>query len=75
MSYRGEYDPASGDYISDPRLEAFIAAGQVRKPCPWCEVELRPCNLTRHIAARHFRQLTIYDVLDRPPRRPRTATR
>ena len=59
----------------EPHLVAFIDAGQQRRPCPWCGTELRPCNLDRHVAARHFRQLTIYDVLDRPPRRPRRATR
>jgi hypothetical protein len=31
--------------------------------CGWCGRELRPCNLGRHVAAAHFRQLTIDDVL------------
>jgi hypothetical protein len=32
--------------------------------CEWCDKELRPCNLGRHIMAKHFRQLTIFDVID-----------
>jgi len=31
--------------------------------CGWCGREMRPCNLARHVAAAHFRQLTIDDVL------------
>lgn len=56
-------------------LEAFIAAGLERRRCLWCERELRPCNMRRHVEARHFRQLTIYDVLgpDEPPNAKRAA--
>ena len=32
--------------------------------CPWCGRVLRPCNLTRHVSAQHYRQLTIDDVLN-----------
>lgn len=47
----------------DPKLVAFIDAGQRRYPCGWCDRELRPCNRDRHIQARHFRQLTVDDML------------
>ena len=59
-------------FNGDEHLAAFVVAGLAKRRCPWCEAKLRPCNLTRHIAARHFRQLTIYDLLD-PPKRPRAA--
>lgn len=47
-----------------PRLwqlhpERAAAAAAIVRPCPWCERRLRPCNLSRHVAAAHFRQLTI----------------
>lgn len=45
------------------RLVAFIDGGMRPRPCPWCGRGLRPCNLSRHVAAVHFRQLTIDDVL------------
>jgi hypothetical protein len=48
----------------DPRMVALIDGGMRRRRCGWCERELRPCNMRRHIAAQHFRQLTIYDVLE-----------
>jgi hypothetical protein len=48
----------------DSPLVWMIAAGMQRRRCGWCERELRPCNMRRHVAAQHFRQLTIYDVLD-----------
>lgn len=43
--------------------EQATALAQVRVPCPWCERVLRPCNLSRHIATGHFRQLTIYEAI------------
>jgi len=44
------------------RLRGQLGAMVVVR-CGWCGRELRPCNLARHIAAAHFRQLTIDDVL------------
>jgi hypothetical protein len=52
-------------FVGDTRLAALVVGGLTRRRCPWCERELRPCNMGRHIAARHHRQMTIYDVL--PP--------
>jgi hypothetical protein len=52
----------------DPHLVAFIDGGMQRRRCAWCERELRPCNMKRHVTARHHRQLTIYDELDRERR-------
>ena len=47
-------------------IDAVRAAGKrgaaVTVRCIWCKRELRPCNVGRHIAAQHFRQLTIDDV-------------
>lgn len=53
-------------FARDPELARRAAA--VRRPCGWCEDVLRPCNLARHVQARHFRQLTIDEILDLPPR-------
>jgi hypothetical protein len=50
-------------FNGDGALAALVVGGLTRRPCPWCGRELRPCNLARHIAAAHFRQLTIDDVL------------
>ena len=36
----------------------------VTAQCPWCHRWLRPCNMSRHIAANHHAQMTIYDLLD-----------
>jgi hypothetical protein len=33
--------------------------------CPWCEIKVRPCNVDRHVRARHHAQLTVYDELER----------
>lgn len=52
------------DYFNgDSSLAALVVGSLTRRSCPWCEAELRPCNLDRHIAAKHFRQLTLDDVL------------
>jgi len=53
-------------FATQPRevVQLWAQAGaMVVVRCGWCERELRPCNLSRHIAAAHFRQLTIDDVL------------
>lgn len=50
-------------FAADP-MRAVLCA-RMRRPCPWCERQLRPCNLSRHIAAQHHAQLTIYDELSR----------
>lgn len=49
------------------------ACALIRQPCPWCGRSLRPCNLSRHVAAQHFKQLTIDDVLAEPPPTGRAA--
>jgi hypothetical protein len=52
---------------SDAQAAAVITmidASLRRIPCPWCELRYRPCNLGRHVAAAHHRQLTIWDVFD-----------
>lgn len=36
---------------------------ELRVRCPWCEIAIRPCNFDRHVLAKHFRQLTVYDEL------------
>lgn len=51
-------------FDGDDRLAAFVLGGLTRRRCGWCERELRPCNMARHVAAAHFRQLTLDDVLD-----------
>jgi hypothetical protein len=51
-------------FNGDERLAYLVVGSMTRRPCPWCKRELRPCNMRRHIAAAHFRQLTIDDVLD-----------
>jgi hypothetical protein len=50
-------------FNGDSSLAALVVGGLTRRRCAWCEVELRPCNMARHVAAKHFRQLTIDDVL------------
>jgi hypothetical protein len=50
-------------FNGDSHLAAFVVGSLTRRPCPWCERQLRPCNLSRHISARHFHQLTIDDEL------------
>lgn len=40
----------------------------IRITCPWCERDLRPCNLRQHIAHAHFAQLSIYDAGEPQPR-------
>lgn len=50
----------------EDRMAWAEACALLRVDCPWCERRLRPCNLGRHIASRHFRQLTIYDVMAEP---------
>ena len=47
----------------EERVAWAEACALIRHPCPWCGRSLRPCNLSRHIAKEHFRQLTIYDAL------------
>jgi hypothetical protein len=47
--------------------EQAVELAAVRQSCPWCERVLRPCNLSRHIAAQHYRQLTIFDLLQYDP--------
>lgn len=54
-------------FNGDSRLAALVVGGLTRRRCPWCERELRPCNIARHIAARHFRQMTIDEMLDSLP--------
>lgn len=49
--------------------ERARAAAAIVRPCPWCSRRMRPCNLSRHIAAQHFRQLTIDDALAEEARR------
>ena len=58
-------DHFDGDY----HLAHLVIGGMTRRKCLWCERELRPCNMRRHVAARHFRQLTIFDVLGESPGR------
>jgi hypothetical protein len=62
-------------FNGDSHLAWLVIGGMTKRRCPWCERELRPCNLNRHIAARHFRQMTIddYDELGQPRRRRATA--
>lgn len=50
-------------FNGDQHLTAFVIGGLTRRPCIWCEAELRPCNMARHVAACHFRQLTIDDEI------------
>ena len=53
-------------FATQPRevVQLWAQAGaMVVVRCGWCGRELRPCNLARHVAAAHFRQLTIDDVL------------
>lgn len=52
----------------EERVAWAEACALLRVRCPWCEPVrwLRPCNLSRHIAAAHFKQLTIYDALGDP---------
>jgi hypothetical protein len=50
-------------FNGDGHLAALMVGSLTRHPCPWCGRWLRPCNLTRHIAVQHFRQLTIDDEL------------
>lgn len=47
----------------EERVAWAEACALLRVRCPWCDRDLRPCNLKRHIDATHFRQLTIDDVL------------
>ena len=51
-------------FNGDGHLAALIVGGLTPRPCPWCGRKLRPCNMTRHIDAAHFRQMTIFDALD-----------
>jgi hypothetical protein len=53
-------------FNGDSRMAALVVGGLTRHRCAWCERELRPCNMARHVAARHHRQMTIYDVLPAP---------
>lgn len=46
----------------EERVAWAEACALLRVKCPWCERSLRPCNLSRHVAAAHHRQLTIYDM-------------
>ena len=50
-------------FNGDSSLAALVVGSLTRRKCPWCPRQLRPCNLDRHIAAEHFRQLTLDDVL------------
>ena len=47
----------------EERVAWAEACALIRRKCPWCDRVLRPCNLSRHIAANHYRQLTIDDAL------------
>jgi hypothetical protein len=62
-------------FNGDGHLAALVVGGMTRRRCQWCEAELRPCNMRRHVEARHFKQLSIYDVLgpDEAPRKRRAA--
>lgn len=54
-------------FNGNERLTAFVVGGLTRHKCDWCERELRPCNMARHIAAQHYRQLTIDDMIESEP--------
>lgn len=45
--------------------ERAAAAARITRVCPWCRRSFRPCNLSRHIAAAHYRQMTIEEELER----------
>ena len=54
-------------FATQPRevVQLWAQAGaMVVVRCGWCGRELRPCNLARHTASAHYKQLTIDDVLD-----------
>jgi hypothetical protein len=65
-------------FATQPR-EVVSMWGQLgalaRTRCAWCGRELRPCNLPRHVAAAHFRQLTIDEVLKADAERTGTMER
>jgi hypothetical protein len=42
--------------VAEWARECAERAALVRTRCIWCERELRPCNLDRHVRAAHFRQ-------------------
>jgi hypothetical protein len=44
-------------------FDRFIEASLRRSKCAWCERELRPCNMRRHVDAAHFHQLTVDEAL------------
>ena len=46
-------------FAEDPELA--VRCAQIVRKCVWCDAMLRPCNMGRHVAARHHRQLTIFD--------------
>ena len=50
------------DYDYEDVMRWAHAAALIKTRCGWCELVLRPCNLARHVAAKHYKQLTI-DVL------------
>lgn len=35
----------------------------IRRPCPWCGVDVRPCNLPAHLNV-HFHQLDLDEVIE-----------
>lgn len=45
-------------YADEPRIAAAIT-----RKCPWCTRQVRPCNLSRHVSAAHFHQLSIDEVI------------
>jgi hypothetical protein len=50
-------------FNGDSTLAALVVGGMTRRRCLWCERELRPCNMARHVGAAHFRQLTLDEVI------------
>lgn len=56
---RDPEDPSAADWARECALQAAL----IRVRCTWCERELRPCNMRRHVDAAHFKQLTVDDVL------------
>ena len=59
MSFR----PNDVDGADDGYRAWALEMALIRHRCPWCGRSLRPCNLGRHIAKAHFRQLTVDDVI------------
>jgi hypothetical protein len=47
----------------EERVAWAMACALIRRKCPWCDRELRPCNMARHVDAAHFHQLTVDEVI------------